>query len=159
MAYEEDKKTEIVGSFTCTPLVKYPLDDAKPDVKIKGTTFVELGTGNTPRSMFGYEKDGKRFILISVSRNNPAKAKPLAGMPSVYWVAKVDHSLLKETVNVNENAPWRIGGKGSASLVDRVTVAKEYFGTVYMDQLDNSNAVVIRESDKKALSLNVLPLP
>jgi hypothetical protein len=46
MPYEDGKKTEIVGSFTCTPLVKYPLDDAQPDVKVKGTTVVELGQGN-----------------------------------------------------------------------------------------------------------------
>lgn len=156
MAYEEDSKSNIVGSFTCTPIVRYPLDDAQPDVKVKGTTVVELGTGNTPRSMFGYEKDGKKFILINVGRNNK---QPLKDMPSAYWAAKVDHTLLKETVNVNEKAPWRVGGKGSVTLTDRVFVAKEYFGTTYMDQLDNARAIVIRDTDKKGQDLRVLPLP
>ena len=68
MPYEDGKKTEIVGSFTCTPLVKYALDDAQPDVKVKGTTVVELGQGNQPLSMFPYEKGGKKYILVNVFR-------------------------------------------------------------------------------------------
>lgn len=156
MAYEENSKANIVGSFTCTPLVKYPLDDAQPDVKVKGTTVVELGQGNTPRSMFGYEKEGKKFILVNAGRNNKQPA-PNIGLPNAYWCAKVDHDLLKETKNVNENAPWRVG-KGAASLEGRVFVAKDFFGTMYMDQLDPSRAIAIRNVDK-ALSLNVIALP
>jgi hypothetical protein len=156
MAYEENSKANIVGSFTCTPLVKYPLDDAQPDVKVKGTTVVELGQGNTPLSMFSYEKDGKRWILVNARRNNKQPA-PNVGLPAAYWVAKVDHNLLKETVNVDKNAPWRVG-KGSASLADRVIVAKDYFGTLNMDQLDSNRAIVLRE-DGKSLKLSVLALP
>jgi hypothetical protein len=156
MTYDENSKANIVGSFTCTPLVRYPLDDTQPDVKVKGTTVVELGQGNTPRSMFGYEKDGKKFILVNAGRNNKQPA-PKIGLPNAYWCAKVDHTLLKETVNVNENAPWRVG-KGAASLADRVFVAKDYFGTTHMDQLDATRAIVIRDVDK-TVSLNVLTLP
>jgi hypothetical protein len=156
MAYEEGSKASIVGSFTCTPLVKYPLDDAQPDVKIKGTTFVELGTGNTPRSMFGYEKEGKKFILINVGRNNK---QPLKDMPSAYWVAKVDHELLKETVNVDKAAPWRVGGKGSVDIADKVIVAKDYFGTLEMNQLDARRAIALQEGKEKTMNLKVLPLP
>jgi hypothetical protein len=157
MTYEENSKANIVGSFTCTPLVKYPLDDAQPNVKVKGTTVVELGTGNTPRSMFSYEKDGKKFILVNAGRNNKQPA-PKVGLPNAFWCAKVDHNLLKETANVNENAPWRIGGKGAASLADRVSVAKDYFGTLYMDQLDPARAIVLQQ-DGKGLKLAVLQLP
>ena len=146
----------VVGSFTCTPVVRYDLDDAKDDDQVTGSSVLELGTGNTPRSMFAYEKDGKKFILINAARND-RKPAPKLNFPSGYWVAKVDHTLLKETVNVNENAPWRVG-KGSASLADRVFVAKDYFGTLHMDQLDNARAIVLREADK-SLKLSVLALP
>jgi len=156
MPYEEGGKTNVVGSFTCTPIVKYSLDDAQPDVKVKGISVVELGTGNTPQSLFAYERDGKKYILINVARNNK---QPAFGFPSAYWVAKVDHDLLKETVNVNEKAPWRIKGKGSVSLTDRVAVAKDYFGVQLMDRLDNGRAVVIRDTGKKARDLNVVDLP
>jgi hypothetical protein len=157
MTYEEDSKANIVGSFTCTPIVKYSLDDSQPGVQVKGTTVVELGTGNTPRSMFAYEKDGKKYILINAARNNKQPA-PNIGLPNGYWCAKVDHTLLKETVNVNENAPWRVGGKGAKSLEDRVIVAKDYFGTHFMDKLDDGRAVIIRDADKQ-MSLKVLALP
>jgi hypothetical protein len=153
MPYEEDGKTSVVGSFTCTPIVKYPLEAMTPEAKVKGVSVVELGTGNTPRSMFAYEKGGKKFILISVARNNK---KPAFDFPSGYWVARVDFDLLKETTNVNEKAPWRIGGTIKAG--DRVTVAKEYFGTYQMAKFDDARALVIRE-EKGGFALRTLPLP
>src|SRR5262245_30512570 len=36
MSYEEAGKKYAVGSFTCTPIVKYPIDDLTPDAKVKG---------------------------------------------------------------------------------------------------------------------------
>jgi hypothetical protein len=153
MPYEENGKTSVVGSFTCTPIVKYNIDDAKEDAQVTGTSVVELGTGNTPRSMFSYERGGKKYILISVGRNNK---QPAFGFPSAYWVARVDADLLKETSNVNENALWRVGGKRLVG--DRVQVAKEFFGTQQMDRLDATRAVAIQEM-KGTFTLRVLPLP
>jgi hypothetical protein len=158
MPYEDGAKTNIVGSFTCTPIVKYSLDDAAPDVKVKGTTVVELGTGNTPQSMFSYEREGKKYILINVYRNNKQPA-PAVGATHAFWCARVDFDMLKETVNVNEKALWRIGGKGSVNAADRAVVAKDYFGVLHMDKLDNTRAVVIRETDSKSQKLSVLNLP
>jgi hypothetical protein len=156
MPYSEGGKNSVVGSFTCTPVVRYDLDDAKDDDQITGRSVVELGTGNTPRSMFAYERDGKKFILVSVGRNNK---KPAFGYPSAYWVARVDADLLKETTNINEKAPWRIGGKKLVG--DRVQVAKDYFGTLHMDRVEAAQgprAVAIIES-KDGLTLRALPLP
>jgi hypothetical protein len=153
MPYLENGKTSIVGSFTCTPVVRYDLDDVKDDDQVTGSSVLELGTGNTPRSMFAYERDGKRYLLISVGRNN---RKPAFGYPSAYWVARVDADLLKETKNINANAPWRIGGKKLVG--ERVQVAKEYFGTQQMSQLDPTRALAIVEM-KGVFSLRALPLP
>lgn len=158
MPYEENGKTSVVGSFTCTPVVRYNIDDAKDNDQVTGNSVLELGTGNTPRSMFSYERDGKKYILVSVGRNNK---EPAFGFPSAYWVARVDAELLKETTNINEKAPWRAGvAKGGAKEIggDRVEVAKEYFGTLQMDKLDATRALAIVES-KGALSLRTLPLP
>jgi hypothetical protein len=149
----ESGKTSVVGSFTCTPIVRYDLEDAKNDDQITGRSVLELGTGNTPRSMFAYERDGKRFILVSVGRNNK---QPAFGFPSAYWVARVDADLLKETTNINEKAPWRIGGANKAG--DRVEVAKEYFGVQQMDRLDATRALAIIET-KGGFSLRALQLP
>ena len=154
MSYEEDGKTNVVGSFTCTPIVRYDIDDAKNDDQVVGRSVVELGTGNTPRSMFAYERDGKRFLLVSVGRNNK---KPAFGFPSAYWVARVDAELLKETTNINEKAPWRVGGANKAG--DRVQVAKEYFGVQQMDRLDAARALAIIELKGGTFSLRALQLP
>lgn len=153
MPYMESGKTSVVGSFTCTPIVKYDIEDAKNDEQVTGTTTLELGQGNTPRSMFAYEKDGKKFILVSVGRNNK---QPAFGFPSAYWVARVDADLLKETTNINEKAAWRIGAKNLVG--DRVQVAEPYFGTQQMDKLDDARAVAILET-KDGLALRALQLP
>ena len=154
MPYEEKGKTSVVGSFTCTPIVKYSLDEMRPDAKVKGVSVVELGTGNTPRSMFTYEKDGKKYILINAARNNKKTAFGTSG----YWVARVDFDLLKETTNINEKALWRVKGKDFEPKTDRVMVAPEYYGVHQMAMLDAARALVIRE-EKGAFSLRVLPLP
>jgi len=153
MPFLENGKTNVVGSFTCTPIVKYDLEDARNDEQVIGSSVLELGTGNTPRSMFAYEREGKRFILICVGRNNK---KPAFGFPSAYWVARVDADLLKETTNINERAPWRVGGANKAG--DRVEVAKAYFGVQQMDRLDETRALAIVET-QGAFSLRALPLP
>jgi hypothetical protein len=153
MPYLDSGKTNVVGSFTCTPIVRYDLEDAKNDDQIVGSSVVELGQGNTPRNMFSYERDGKRYLLIAVGRNNK---KPAFGFPSAYWVARVDADLLKETNNINERAPWRVGGANKAG--DRVEVAREYFGTQQMDRLDETRALAIMEG-KGGFTLRALPLP
>jgi hypothetical protein len=153
MPFFEKGKTSVVGSFTCTPVVRYEIEDAKDDAQIVGSSVLELGTGNTPRGMFAYERDGKSFILVNVGRNNK---KPAFDFPSAYWVARVDAELLKETTNINEKAPWRVGGKNLVG--DRVQVAKEYFGVQQMDKLDATRALAIVE-DKGGFSLRALQLP
>jgi DNA-binding beta-propeller fold protein YncE len=158
MSFEEDGKTKIAGSFTCTPIVKYSLDEMKPDAKVKGVSVVELGRGNQPRSMFAYEKDGKKYILLNANRRFQAK-DPIG--PNANWVARVDFDLLSETKNVNEKALWRIdptNGKAADSKTDRAIIAKDYFGTVQMDKLDGATALVFRE-EKGGLALRALPLP
>jgi hypothetical protein len=155
MAYMDSGKTSVVGSFTCTPIVRYDLEDAKDDAQITGRSVVELGTGNTPLDMFAYERDGKKFILVGVVRNNK---QPAFGFPSAYWVARVDADLLKETTDINEKAPWRVGPNNKTKVGERVMVADQYFGAQQMDQLDATRALAILQT-KDGLTLRALPLP
>jgi hypothetical protein len=155
MPYEEDGKANVVGSFTCTPIVKYSLEEMRPEAKVKGVTVLELGQGNTPRRMFAYEKGGKKYVLVNVARNKAAAS----GSPSAYWVARVDADMLKETTNVNEKALWRVGAKGAKKTAgDRVTVVDDYAGVHQMDKLSATQALVIRE-DKDGFTLRALNLP
>lgn len=153
--YKENNKSYLVGAFTCTPLVKYSLDDLKPGGKVKGTSVIELGNGNEPRDMFTYEKGGKQYILVSTIRKFHAR-DPVG--PSPYWVAKVEYTILGENEKVNEKALRRVGKSAKDVRTDRAVVATDYHGTVFMDRLNNDQALVIME-DKGNLNLKVLALP
>ncbi len=156
--YEEGGKRYLVGAFTCTPIVKYALEDLKAGDRVKGTTLIELGNGNTPRDMFVYEKDGKKFILMSTFRMFHAKNP--AG-PSPYWAVRVDYDLLKETKSVNKDAIWRTKGKATESTTDRAVIADHFHGAMHMDKLNDTSAVIVRQGLKgnEGVHLNVVALP
>ncbi|MEJ2005612.1 MAG: hypothetical protein P8X57_11750 [Cyclobacteriaceae bacterium] len=63
-------KTHVIASYTCTPLVLFPMDDLKAGKHIKGRTVAELGAGNTPLDMVIIEK-GNDSILLMANTNRP----------------------------------------------------------------------------------------
>ena len=62
--YSIEGKPHVIASYTCTPLVKFPMDSLKGS-KVVGTTIAELGAGNRPLDMILYKKDGKEYLLMS----------------------------------------------------------------------------------------------
>jgi hypothetical protein len=157
--YMEGGKKYIVGAFTCTPIVRYDLDDIKPSGKVKGESVIELGYGNHPRDMFTYQKDGKPYILMCTQRKFGQEKDPVR--PSPYWTCKIDQTILGETQKINQKALTRTAGKGksSESTTDRAVPVPAYDGVMHMDRLDATRAVVIRTDGKDAIDLAVLPLP
>ena len=59
-----------MASYTCTPLVLFPLDELKGGTHVKGRTVAELGAGNAPLDMITFEREGKPYFLMSNS-NRP----------------------------------------------------------------------------------------
>lgn len=155
LPYEQDGKKYLVGAFTCTPIVKYSLDELQPGAKVKGTSVIELGSGNTPQDMLLYEKGGKKYILMNTFRFHHKRA-PVG--PSPYWAVKVDYTILAENEKVNEKAARRAAGK-TAAADERAQVVEQYHGVVHMDRLDRDRVLAVRTDDKGGLSLAVLPLP
>ncbi len=153
--YEENGKKFLVGAFTCTPLVKFSLDDLKSGGKVKGTSVIEVGSGNEPRDMFVYEKNGKKHILMSTYRFHH-KRRPVG--PSPYWTVRIDHDILGESSKVNQKALVRVN-RDYESITDRAQVMPGYHGVVHMDKLDSQRALVVRTDDKGRYDLAVLPLP
>lgn len=60
----------LMASYTCTPLVLFPMAELKEGVHNKGRTVAELGAGNSPLDMISYEKGGKQYFLMS-NNNRP----------------------------------------------------------------------------------------
>jgi len=71
--YEIAKQPQVLAAYTCTPLVKFPLDQLKPGAKVTGVTIAELGNRNRPLDMFVYNKGGEDYILMANSARGVMK--------------------------------------------------------------------------------------
>jgi hypothetical protein len=65
--YTINGQPHIVGAYTCTPLVKFPVADLTPrsGSKYRGVTIAELGAGNRPIDMVVYKKNAKDYLLMA----------------------------------------------------------------------------------------------
>ena len=134
--YEEDGKHYIVGAFSCTPVVKYPIEAIKPNAVIKGISQIELGSGNRPLDMFGYEKGGKSSVLTNTFRFHHKK-RPYG--PSPHLAFRFDQELL-DAPEVNEKAIRRLKG------TEKIQIAETFHGVVKMSRLDDKSALALNES-------------
>lgn len=148
--YEENGKHYIVGAFSCTPVVKYPIDSIQPGAKIKGISMIELGSGNRPLDMFGFsDKDGEPQVITNTFRFHHEK-RPYG--PSPHLAFQFDQDLLNGSETVNENATRRLNGSEPAT--DRIKVAEPFHGVVHMSRIDDSSALAIQETgDLVAIAL------
>jgi hypothetical protein len=58
-------KKYLVASFTCTPLVLFPMDELKPGAHVKGRTVGEFGQGNTPIDIITMKKGEESFLIMA----------------------------------------------------------------------------------------------
>jgi hypothetical protein len=150
---KEDGKTYVVGAFSCTPVVKYPIDALQPGAEVKGISMIELGSGNRPLDMFVYEKNGKPYVLASTFRFHH-KRRPFG--PSPYWTVKFEQSLLVGDKATNEKAVRRL--KGNQPATPRIEMVEAFHGVKLMDRLGPAHALVVRET-KKGSVFEPLALP
>ena len=150
--YEEDGKHYIVGAFSCTPVVKYPLDAITPGAKIKGVSMIELGSGNRPLDMFGYETDGKPSVLTNTFRFHHQK-RPHG--PSPHLAFRFDEALLGDPEATNENAIHR----EKTAKEGTVEIAEPFHGVIQMDRLNETTAIALREGTEGAVDLIAIALP
>ncbi len=142
--WEEDGKFYVVGAFACTPIAKFPISDIESGAQVKGTSVIELGSGNRPRDMFTYEKDGEQWLVTNTQR-----FKDNSFGPSKYWAARVKMDYLDADApdETNENAPRRNVKAPSGPEAKGIEVVEPLFGAVIVSQLDNAEVVVLRETD------------
>lgn len=150
--YREGGEDYVVGSFACTPIAKFKVTDIAKDSKIKGTSVVELGSGNRPIDMFTYEKDGKQWLITNTDRFHHEK-RPLG--PSQYWGVRVDMSYLSSS-NINADAARRDVSKQTGPA--GIEVVEALFYVRHVAKLNNREMVILRDN-KGALDLEVKELP
>jgi len=68
-------KPFLIASYTCTPLVIFPMDDLKPGTHVKGRTVGEFGAGNRPLDMITMKKGEDQFLIIANSDRPVMKVK------------------------------------------------------------------------------------
>ena len=80
-----DGNTSILASYTCTPVVQFPLTDLLPGSLVKGRTVAELGPINQPLDMISYRQGGEEYLLVSNTRHPllKIKAAPIADQPAL----------------------------------------------------------------------------
>lgn len=66
---------QLIASYTCTPLVLFPLDALTEGQHTKGRTVAELGLGNSPLDMIVMEKNGESYLIMANSSRPVMKIK------------------------------------------------------------------------------------
>ena len=150
---EEGGKHYVVGAFACTPIAKFPVDEIATGQNVRGTSVVELGSGNRPLDLFTYQRDGKRWVVANTLRFQ----KNLFG-PSKYWGVRVslDYVLRSDAAQINDKAARR--NTATKSGPDGIEILDALFGAVQVDKLSDTEMVVLRETGAQ-LDLELTALP
>ena len=61
--------TNILASYTCTPVVHFSLAELESRTQAKGKTVAELGSMNTPLDLVAFKRTGREYLLVSNSRH------------------------------------------------------------------------------------------
>ena len=143
----------LVGSFACTPIAKFPLANLNAGAQVKGTSVLELGSGNRPLDMFTYKSGGKEWLVTHSMRFH----KLFDYTPSKYWAARINMKLIAPSGDkINKEAARR--NKGVAKDPKGVEVLEELHGAVQVAAYGKQQAVLLREA-KGDLNLEIVTLP
>ncbi|MBD2757064.1 hypothetical protein [Spirosoma validum] len=126
-------KKYLLASYTCTPLVLFPLDELKAGSHVKGRTVAEMGSGNSPLDIVTLKKGNDSFLIMANS-NRP--------------VFKVRHKNLEAyqgalTTPVEENF--------ATAGVDFVSLPLT--NVIQLDKLDDSRMILLQRRSNGSLDL------
>lgn len=131
-----DNRDYLMASYTCTPLVLFPMDELKGGTHVKGRTVAELGAGNSPIDMITFVRDGKPSFLMA-NTNRPV-------MRIDYDAIKSFKSELTEPVK-----GYKAEGLSFTSL--------PMVNVLQLDNLDTNNVVYLQRTANGELILASRP--
>ena len=126
-------KKYLIASYTCTPLVLFPMDELKAGQHVKGRTVAEMGSGNQPIDIVTLIKGGESYLMMANS------SRP---------VFKVDYKNIE-----------KYQGSLSTPVVESFATAGVDFvslpvtNVLQLDKLDDSRMVVIQRRSNGSLDL------
>ena len=124
-------KDYLIASYTCTPLVLFPLDELKSGAHIKGRTVAEMGAGNSPIDMTTLKKDGDVVLLMANT------ARPVSEVN--YKSIEAFEGTLTE----------KVSGTAGANFKTLPTLTS----VLQMDKLDNNQLVIIQKKTSGDIDL------
>jgi hypothetical protein len=133
--YTIGKQPNVLAAYTCTPLVRFPLEELKPGSKVRGTTVAELGNRNRPLDIIVYQSGGKDYALMANSSRGVMKIA-LENIESQKGI----------TEKINDKAGQTYETIGSLK------------GVLELDRLNKGNAVILVK-DGGPTNLQTIPLP
>ncbi len=134
--YTVGKQTQVLAAYTCTPLVRFSLDELKPGAKVRGTTVAELGNRNRPLDMIVYQQGGKDFLLLTNSSRGVMK-------------------ISTDGIDSNKGITERISDKAGQTYETIASLE----GVTELDRLNKGNAVILARAKGGPLNLQTIPLP
>jgi hypothetical protein len=134
--YQIKGEDHLLAAYTCTPLVKVPVAQLQPGLKLRGTTVAELGNRNRPLSMIVYKKGGKDYVLMANSSRGVMKI----GLEGVDKIESI-------------SSPVR----GTAGL--KYETIKDLKGVEKLDAFGQEHAVVLIRTSDGPLNLETIDLP
>ena len=141
---ELDGIPTLIAVYACTPIVRIPLSELTDGAEVRGTMIGEMGFGNTPIDMVSYVNgwDGSSNVVVT-NTNRSAASLNLASVASA------------------EEMPHGEGVQPVFSVAGVDQFALPMSGTMHLDTLDDSFAVVVRRSpdDARNIQLHTLALP
>lgn len=139
---EIDGKEYLIASYTCTPLVRIPLEDIQPNAQIRGEMIGELGYGSAPVDMitFKHAFDNQDYLLVTHNSRNGTRIA-LADIPTA------------ELMPVN--SPSNFGPAG----INQISVPVN--GMLHTSLLNDNWAIVLRQhhTEMGRIDLRSMPLP
>jgi hypothetical protein len=126
-------KKYLVASYTCTPLVLFPMDELKPGTHVKGRTVGEFGAGNSPLDIITMKKGDETFLLMANS------ARP---------VMRVKYSSLE---NYAGSLSEPVKESYATAGVDFVTLPA--VNVIQLDKMDDTQVVVLQRKVNGDLDL------
>lgn len=83
-------KAMILAGYLCTPLATFPMSGLTPGGSLRGTTVIELGSGNGPRDIATFERGGESYVVVATGRGWMARVKESALVSAPSLATPVD---------------------------------------------------------------------